>query len=66
MAFSDATKQVLDLALERLSTDPSFPPAVLKRLGKLVDQGLFKDTERVLAAIEQTSGLAEEASADGD
>lgn len=66
MAFSDATKQVLDLALERLSTDPSYPPAVLERLGKLVDQGLFKDTERVLAAIEQTSGSAEEASADGD
>jgi len=53
VAYSDATKQVLALALDRLATDPSFPPLVLERLRQLVETGTFGDAEKILAEIER-------------
>jgi hypothetical protein len=53
-AYSDATRQVLSLALKRLASDPAFSAGSLAALQSLIDAGKFHDLARLVSAIDET------------
>lgn len=52
--YSDATRAVLDLALERLSSH--LPESTVTHLRKLADEGRLDDASAVLKKDEETEG----------
>jgi len=64
--YSDATHQVLTLALDRLASDPMFSAEKLSALRLLVDAGRFHDMAELTAAIEQTTNSLDGSRSHGD
>ena len=51
--YSDATRRVLEAALERLSANPAFSPEMFKQLKALVERAAFDDMTQVLLALQE-------------